>query len=118
MSLEKKLRHQRKRRRFRVRNKLRGKHGKPRVSVFRSLKQIYAQIIDDTTDKTLVSFSSVKLEGAKGDKKAIAKQVGLELGKLAKGASIDEVYFDRGLYKYHGRVRALAEGLREGGLTF
>ena len=118
MSIEKKLNQQRTRRRFRVRNRLRSRGERPRVSVFRSLKQIYAQIIDDTTHKTLASFSSLQLKSAKGDKTAIARQVGLELGKLAKEKSIDGVFFDRGLCQYHGRVQALAEGLREGGLTF
>jgi len=118
VSIEKRLIQQRTRRKFRVRNHLRSRGTKPRVSVFRSLKQIYAQIIDDSTHKTLVSFSSLQLKDAKGDKKAIARQVGLELGKLAKEKSVDVVFFDRGACQYHGRVRALAEGLREGGLTF
>ncbi|MBU1007467.1 50S ribosomal protein L18 [Candidatus Dependentiae bacterium] len=118
MGAEKKLKQQRKRRSFRVRNGLLSRGAKPRVSVFRSLKQIYAQVIDDATGKTLVSFSSLKLKDAKGDKSSFAKQVGLELGKLATEKAIKEVFFDRGAYRYHGRVRALAEGLREGGLTF
>ena len=122
MSKQKRLQKQRTRRTHRVRNrlshKLRGLAPKPRVSVFRSLKQIYAQVIDDVAGKTLVSFSSLQLKDAKGDKSAIARQIGLELGKLAKEKSVTEVFFDRGPYRYHGRVRALAEGLREGGLTF
>lgn len=117
MSLEKKLRRGRKRRVFRVRNRVRKMDGGLRVSVFRSLKQIYAQIIDDSAHKTLVAFSSLQLKNAKGDKTSIAKQVGLELGKLAKEKAIDKVAFDRGVCKYHGRVQALADGLREGGLT-
>jgi large subunit ribosomal protein L18 len=69
--------------------------------------------------KTLVSFSSLQLKGFKGDKLAIAKQVGLELAKIAKDKSIDKpLFFDRGSYRFHGRVRALATGLREGGLKF
>lgn len=118
MSAEKRLKQQRTRRSYRVRNKLLSKGVKPRVSVFRSAKQIYAQVIDDSVGKTLASFSSMQLKDAKGDKKTLAKQVGLELGKLAKGKKVEAVFFDRGSYRYHGRVRALAEGLREGGLKF
>jgi len=118
VSLEKRIKQQRKRRAYRVKNKLLSKGIKPRVSVFRSLNHVYAQVIDDSAGKTLVSFSSLQLEGAKGDKTSIARQVGLELGKLAKGKAIEEVFFDRNLHRYHGRVRALAEGLREGGLKF
>lgn len=118
MSLQKRLKLQRERRTHRVRNKQLSKGVKPRVSVFRSLKQIYAQIIDDSKHHTLVHFSSLQLKDAKGDKKAIAKQVGLELGKLAVDKGVTEVFFDRGSSKYHGRVSALADGLREGGLKF
>jgi len=118
MSLKKKLSNCRKRRKFRVRGAQRSKCVKPRVSVFRSLKNICAQIIDDSNHATVVSFSSLQLKEAKGDKTAIAKQVGIELGKLAKEKSIGEVFFDRGAHRYHGRVKALAEGLRESGLTF
>jgi large subunit ribosomal protein L18 len=91
---------------------------KPRVSVFRSLNHISAQIIDDAKHCTVVSFSSQNLTAAVGDKKAIAKQVGLELGKRATEKAIKDVFFDRGGYKYHGRVQALADGLRESGLNF
>lgn len=116
MSAEKRLKQQRKRRTFRVRNGLRSKGEFPRVSVFRSLKHISAQIIDDSEHKTLVSFSSRHLKDVKGDKKAIAKTVGAELGKLAKDKGIGKVFFDRGRFLYHGRVKALADGLRESGL--
>ena len=118
MSVQKRLAQQRKRRAYRVRGRLKFGKTKPRVSVFRSLKQIYAQIIDDATHKTIASFSSLSLKDFKGDKKAVAKKVGLELAKIAKKDSIEGVVFDRGLYRYHGRVRALADGLREGGLKF
>lgn len=89
-----------------------------RVSVFRSAKHIYAQVIDDSQQKTLVSFSSLNLNEAKGDKKSVAQVVGKELAKLALQQGIKEVVFDRGSFLYHGRVKALAEGLREGGLQF
>ena len=118
MSLKKKLKHQRRRRLFRVRGRLLSRGVKYRVTVSRSLNHIYAQIIDDKEHKTLVSFSSLKLKKAVGDKSAVAKKVGLELGKLAKDSSIESVFFDRGSYLYHGRVHALADGLRESGLKF
>ena len=105
------------RRAFRVKNS-QNRGSLPRVSVFRSLKQIYAQIIDDSNQKTLVSFSSLALENAKGKKTDIAKKVGIELGKIALSNSIENVFFDRGQFLYHGRVKALAEGLRESGLKF
>jgi large subunit ribosomal protein L18 len=118
VSIVKKQKERTKRRGLRVRGAQKSRGLKPRVSVFRSLKQIYAQIIDDSTHSTKVSFSSISLKGANGDKTAIAKLVGIELGKLAVEKGIVEVFFDRGSNKYHGRVRALAEGLREGGLKF
>ena len=96
--------------------------GKPRLSVFRSSKHIYGQIIDDTSGHTLVAASSVdkglKAELKTGADTAAAKQVGLLLAEKAKAAGIAAVVFDRGGYKYHGRVKALAEAAREGGLAF
>lgn len=89
----------------------------PRVSVFRSHKHIYGQIIDDAQHHTLVSFASSQLEKPADDKTAVAQLVGKELAKKAKEKGIDRVLFDRGAYKYHGRVKALADGLREGGVT-
>jgi large subunit ribosomal protein L18 len=89
---------------------------RPRVSVFRSLRHIYAQIIDDAAGVTLASCSSLDLENLSGDKKAIAQAIGLELAKRAKGKGVTAAIFDRGGFLYHGRVKALAEGLREGGL--
>jgi large subunit ribosomal protein L18 len=96
--------------------------GKPRLSVFRSSKHIYGQIIDDAAGHTLVAASSLE-KGLKGELKtgadvAAAKQVGLLLAEKAKAAGIEAVVFDRGGYKYHGRVKALAEAAREGGLAF
>jgi len=101
-----------------VRNAQVSRGVKPRIAVFRSLKHIYAQIIDDSKHMTLVSFSTAILKDASGDKKACAHRVGLELGKLAMDKSVKDVFFDRGCYLYHGRVKALADGLREAGLNF
>lgn len=115
MSVQKKIAMRKKRRAFRVKNSIKGKG--LRVSVFRSLKHIYAQIIDDTSHKTLVSFSSKHISKKSGVKKEVAKQVGKELAALAQSKSISKVCFSRGSYKYHGRIAALADGLREGGLT-
>jgi large subunit ribosomal protein L18 len=87
----------------------------PRISVFRSLKHIYAQLIDDSQHKTLASCSSFDVE-TKGDKKAVARSVGVELAARAKSKGVEQAVLDRGGFLYHGRVKALAEGLREGGL--
>ena len=99
---------------FRVRERVKSV-GLPRVSVFRSLKHIYAQLIDDSQGVTLASSSSVILK-QNGNKKAIARQVGKRLAEIAKEANIETIVFDRGPYRYHGRVQELADGLREGGL--
>lgn len=115
---QKKIKFRTERRRNRVKSRQMSREVKPRVSVFRSLKNIYGQIIDDNEQKTLCSFSSLHLKDAKGDKTAIAKQVGTELGKIALQNNIKEVFFDRGKYLYHGRVCAFAQGLRESGLQF
>lgn len=114
MSLIRKNNQKRSRRAYRVRSTLKGS-SLPRVSVFRSLTNIYAQLIDDLGHKTIVSCSSLELK-AKGDKKAQAQAVGLELAKRAKEKGVEAAKFDRGSFLYHGRVKALAEGLREGGL--
>lgn len=120
MSTQSKIAKRRVRRSYRVRNKLRriNRAGNLRIAVSRSNKNISAQIIDDSKGLTLASLSSVNLEKAEGDKTAVAKQVGLELGKIAQEKKIENVFFDRGSYLYHGRVKALAEGLRESGLEF
>jgi len=107
---------QRQKRHARVRSKISGTASRPRLCVYRSLNSIYAQIIDDTTGKTLVGLSDLKKRT--GTKTESAKNVGLEIAKLAKAAKIEECVFDRNGYKYHGRVKALAEGAREGGLKF
>lgn len=98
--------------------KIIGSLSRPRLSVYRSLSQIYAQIIDDQEGKTLVSFSSLKLKSIKGKKSEIAKNVGYEIAKAALSKGIEAVVFDRGSFPYHGRVKALADGAREGGLKF
>lgn len=87
-----------------------------RVSVFRSLKNIYGQIIDDIEQKTIASAGPSAGESVKGDKKAIAYAIGKKLAQRAKEKGIDRVIFDRGPYRYHGRVKSFAQGLREGGL--
>ncbi|MCB9493356.1 MAG: 50S ribosomal protein L18 [Epsilonproteobacteria bacterium] len=118
MSLQKNIKKRKIKRSFRVRNKQVSRGKKLRVSVFKSLSNIYAQIIDDSQHKTLASFSSLQLAKKDGDKKSQAKQVGLELGKVAVDKDIKDVFFDRGCYLYHGRMQALADGLREAGLSF
>lgn len=101
---------------LKVRAKIKGKSIKPRLSVFRSNRFIYAQIIDDTKGKTLAAASEKEAKGAsKADR---AKEVGALIAKKAKSAKVSEVVFDRGKYKYHGRVKQVAEGAREGGLKF
>ena len=110
---------QRLKRHKRVRGKISGTPERPRLNVFRSNTNIYAQVIDDVTGKTLVSASSLEkgFEGKGSDGEA-AKKVGLAVAERAKAAGIETVVFDRGGYVYHGRVQALAEGAREGGLQF
>lgn len=95
-----------------------GTKQRPRVSVFRSLRHIYVQIINDEEGKTLCALSSKKfnLKGKKITKKEIAREVGEELAKKAIKKGIKKVVFDKGSYKYHGRVKELADGLRKGGL--
>ena len=106
--------------RYAIRNKVSGTSEKPRLAVFRSNKQIYAQIINDLEGVTLASASSrdKSLEGTKGDKIDQATAVGKLIAINAKNAGIDSVVFDRGGFLYHGRVKALAESARESGLKF
>ena len=106
-------------RHVRVRGKVSGTTERPRLNVFRSNANIYAQIIDDVNGVTLVSANTLEksFEGATDNAEA-AKKVGLILAERAKAKGIEEVVFDRGGYIYHGRVAALAEGAREGGLKF
>ena len=110
------------RRKARVRRRIGGEAAKPRLSVFKSLRHIYAQIVDDTRGVTLASASSLE-ETLKGkvkemDKKAVAKEVGKLVAERCKGRGVKRVVFDRGGCKYTGRVAALADGAREGGLEF
>ncbi len=110
---------QRMRRHKRVRGKISGTPERPRLNVFRSATNIYAQIIDDVNGVTLVSASSLDKDfTAKGSNCEAAKQVGLTVAERAKAKGIEDVVFDRGGYLYHGRVKALADGAREGGLAF
>ena len=108
---------QRLKRHKRVRAKISGTAECPRLNVFRSEKNIYAQVIDDVNGVTLCSASSLKLDGNGGNKTA-AREVGKAVAKAALAKGIEEVVFDRGGYLYHGRVAELAEGAREGGLKF
>ncbi|OGH09034.1 MAG: 50S ribosomal protein L18 [Candidatus Levybacteria bacterium RBG_16_35_6] len=101
----------------RIRTKITKSKEKPRLSVFRSNKFIYAQIIDDKSGKTLLGISEKELD-KKGIKSEKAKELGKLLAKKATAKKIKEVVFDRGRYAYHGRVKKLAEGAREGGLIF
>ena len=109
----------RKKVRARIRAKISGTHDRPRLAVFRSANHIYAQLIDDTAGVTLAAASTLDkgFEGAGGNKEA-AHKVGLMIAERAKAKEIEEVVFDRGGFIYHGRVKELAEGAREGGLKF
>lgn len=104
----------------RIRKVVSGTESRPRLSVFRSNKEIYAQIVDDVKGNTIVSASSrdKDISSAKGTKTEIAGLVGKSLAEKALKAGIEAIAFDRGGYQYHGRVKSLAEGAREGGLKF
>ena len=110
----------RKRRHFRVRKKVTGTTARPRLVVTRSARHMVAQIVDDTTSRTLVSASTMEkdLRAKSSDKSDKAREVGKLLAARAKSAGVEAVVFDRGGNKYHGRIAALAEGAREGGLDF
>lgn len=116
MSLIKKEQKRRERRIARVRSRLENRNNAVRISVFRSLNHISAQVIDDIQGKTLASATSLMLKEAKGDKKEIAFLVGKALAEQIKGLSVQKLVFDRGRFLYHGRVKALADGLRQGGV--
>jgi large subunit ribosomal protein L18 len=107
----------RQRRHLRVRKKVEGSSARPRLAVTRSAKNTFAQLIDDTAGNTLASASTLEIRGGEGDKTAKAKQVGMLLAERAVEAGISAAVFDRGGLAYHGRVAALADGAREGGLT-
>ena len=102
----------------RIRKKISGSKERPRLSVYRSNGEIYAQIIDDTQGHTLVSVSSRTIKDLKGTKVEKSKEVGKSIAKMASDKGISSVVFDRGGYLYHGRVKSFAEGAREGGLQF
>ena len=107
------------RRHRRVRGKVRGTADRPRLHVFRSNRGIFAQLVDDDSGKTLAASSWLDLpKGFKGDKTEQATEVGKRLGEAGKKLGVESVVFDRGGYLYHGRVKALADGAREGGLQF
>ncbi len=123
MPKDKNARHLRKVRQARVRKKVSGTPDRPRLSVFRSLKHIYAQVIDDTNGRTIASASSQESLNnggfdVSGTKTDVSEAVGKTLAERALAAGVSQVVFDRGGCKYHGRVKALADGSREGGLKF
>ncbi|HEY6565503.1 MAG TPA: 50S ribosomal protein L18 [Pirellulaceae bacterium] len=110
------------RRKFRIRKSLHGTADRPRLSVFRSHKHIYCQLVDDDSRRTIASASS-RDRGVRGDvtktnKTETAQHVGKIVAARAKDAGVSQICFDRGMYKFHGRVRALAEAAREAGLSF
>ena len=100
-----------------IRGKISGSAQRPRMTVFRSNKQIYVQLVDDLTGTTLAAASSLKLEG-KATKKELAAKVGEVVAKKAQEAGVTEVVFDRNGYLYHGRIKELADAARKGGLKF
>lgn len=108
----------RQKKKLRIRRRVKGSSERPRLCVFRSARHIYAQIIDDTNGVTLVSASTLDIEGLKGANKNSAQAVGQEVAKRALGKSINAVVFDRNGYLYHGRIKSLADGAREAGLNF
>ena len=107
----------RRKRHERLRLRISGSAERPRLSVFRSAKYIYAQVIDDTTGRTLAAASSRETDLGGDSKVDAARSVGRALAERAKAAGVSAVVLDRGGYQYHGRVRSLAEGAREGGLS-
>ncbi len=110
----------RERRKAHIRKKVEGNQERPRLSVYRSLNHIYAQVIDDVSSKTLAAASTLspELKDGKGKKKELAKEVGKLIAKKCQEAKISAVVFDRNGFMYHGRIAAVAEGAREGGLKF
>ena len=112
-----------KKRQKRIRKRIKGTQEKPRLTVYKSLRHIYAQLVDDLAQRTLLGVSSLtpalrKEINEKSKKTEIAKRVGLFLAYRAKEKGVERVVYDRNRYIYHGRVKALAEGAREGGLKF
>ena len=105
----------RRRRHFRVRKKVNGTAERPRLVIFRSLKHVYAQLVDDNARHTIMTVTDGGLSGTKVDK---SFEVGKRIAERAKQAGLTSIVFDRGGYLYHGRVKAVADGAREGGLEF
>lgn len=109
-------------RKERIRKKVNGSPERPRLTIYKSLRHLHAQVIDDSTSRTLVAASTLskELKGKldDGDKKAAAKQVGMLIAEKCKAAKIEKVVFDRNGNPYHGRIAAVADGAREGGLQF
>jgi large subunit ribosomal protein L18 len=103
---------------LRIRKKVVGTEARPRLAVFRSLKHIYAQVIDDARGRTMAAASSCEKEGSRGGNKQGAAEVGKLIASRCKEKGIESVVFDRGGFKYHGRVKALADAAREAGLKF
>ncbi|MGE5191132.1 MAG: 50S ribosomal protein L18 [Deltaproteobacteria bacterium] len=122
MKISKRIQHQRQVRAWRVRKKIHGSASRPRLTVFRSNKHIYAQIVDDQKGHSLVAASTAEVgicpRGENGGNKAAAVKVGKALAVRALEKGIKLVAFDRGRYRYHGRIAALADAAREGGLEF
>lgn len=112
------LKQARVRRQKRIRSKIEGTKESPRVSVYRSNKYIYAQAIDDIIGRTLVSVSESELKDKSGKRVEKAKKLGVLMAEKIKKAKIEKIIFDKGSFKYHGRVEAFATGLREGGVKF
>jgi large subunit ribosomal protein L18 len=109
-------RDRRNRRKLKIRNRVIGTNERPRLSVYRTNQHIYAQLVDDSNSQTILATSDVKLE--KGTKSEKAKLVGEKLAKLAQTKKINKVVFDRNGFKFHGRIKELAQGAKDGGLIF
>jgi large subunit ribosomal protein L18 len=108
----------RQKRHRRLRSRISGTADRPRLAVYRSLNQIYAQVIDDRSGRTLAAASSLEAKDGKAKRAEAAKAVGERIAEKAKAAGIEDVIFDRGGYRYHGRVKALADAARSNGLRF
>lgn len=106
------------RRKNRVRSKITGTAKRPRLNIFRSLKHTYVQLIDDGKGITLASAKDSDVKGAKGKKSEVATKVGELIAKKAQDAGIKEIVFDKSSYKFHGRIKAIADGAKKGGLKF
>lgn len=108
----------REKKKLRIRKRVTGTQERPRLCIFRSSKHVYAQVIDDVTGKTLAAASTLDTDGVKGANKDACVAIGKEIAKRAAGINIKQVVFDRNGFLYHGRVKALADAAREGGLEF